>query len=286
MTDSLDFLTAGNEFLVYDKVPSIYTTHRYAPFALTDALIKEAGEKNQPILHFWTTEPYVILGMMDTKLPFLTEALESLSSFSYPYLVRNSGGLAVISDEGVLNFTLIFPEKDERLSINEGYDRMHQIIQKAFKDFPEQIDAYEIPDSYCPGDYDLSINGRKIAGIAQRRLNGGIAIMIYLSVNGDQKKRAEIIKTLYDHGLKGTETKWHFPTVKPEVMTTLEHALAHSFTVSDVKKRIKSLFLKASIELKEATFPPSVQSDYMEGLEKMTKRNKKMLPQLPLSAGG
>ncbi|SEI61162.1 octanoyl-[GcvH]:protein N-octanoyltransferase [Alkalibacterium gilvum] len=278
MTDSLDFLTTMNEFLVYDEVPSEYASHRFAPFALTDALIKEAGEKKQPILHFWTTKPHVILGMMDTKLPFLTEALENISAYGYPYLVRNSGGLAVISDEGVLNFSLIFPEEEERLSINEGYERMHQIIQTAFKDFSEDIDAYEIPDSYCPGDYDLSIEGKKIAGIAQRRLNGGIAIMIYLSVTGNQQKRSEIVKDLYTNGLKGQETKWHFPTVRPEVMTTLEKALSQSFTVLDVKERIKATFTNASIKLSDGSFPPSIQTSYMKGLEKMIKRNEKMLP--------
>ncbi|MDZ7834575.1 MAG: hypothetical protein U5K84_03760 [Alkalibacterium sp.] len=189
MTDSLDFLKTLPEFSVYDALPLDYTEHRFSHFALTDALIKEAGEKKQPILHFWTTRPYVILGMMDTKLPFLKDALQIFSSYGFPYLVRNSGGLAVVSDEGVLNFSLIFPEGDERLPINEGYDRMHHLIKTAFKDFDEHIDAYEISDSYCPGDFDLSIGGRKIAGIAQRRLKGGIAIMIYLSVSGDQQQR-------------------------------------------------------------------------------------------------
>lgn len=286
MTDSLDFLKTLPNFLVYDNVPDDYSSHRFAPFALTDALIKEAGEKKQPILHFWTTTPYVILGMMDTKLPFLTDALRIFSSYGYPYLVRNSGGLAVVSDEGVLNFSLIFPEGDERMPINEGYERMHHIIKTAFKDFDEHIDAYEIADSYCPGDYDLSINGKKIAGIAQRRLKGGIAIMIYLSVSGDQQKRAEMIRTFYDIGLKEKETKWDFPTVHPDVMTTLEEALSHTFTIEDVKERLLSVFIDASVALADGTFPPSIQSSYTEGLEKMIKRNKKMLPQSTSSAEG
>ncbi|GEK90134.1 octanoyl-[GcvH]:protein N-octanoyltransferase [Alkalibacterium putridalgicola] len=286
MTDSLNFLNTLPTFLVYDNVPDDYSSHRFAPFAFTDALIKEAGEKKQPILHFWTTRPYVILGMMDTKLPFLTDALRIFSSYGYPHLVRNSGGLAVVSDEGVLNFSLIFPEEDERMPINEGYERMHHIIKTAFKDFSEHIDAYEIPDSYCPGDFDLSIDGKKIAGIAQRRLKGGIAIMIYLSVSGDQQKRAEMIRTFYDIGLKEKETKWDFPTVHPDMMTTLEEALSHRFTVDDVKERLMSVFTDASVALADGPFPPSITASYEEGLEKMIKRNEKMLPQSPSSAEG
>lgn len=279
MTDSLAFLTALQKCLVYDDVSDEYTNHRFSPFALTDALIKEAGEKKQPLLHFWTTSPYVILGMMDTKLPFLNDALRIFSSYGYPYLVRNSGGLAVVSDDGILNFSLIFPEGETRLSINEGYERMHQIIQAAFASFNITIDAYEIPDSYCPGDYDLSINGKKIAGIAQRRLKGGIAIMIYLSVSGDQHQRAQMIRTFYDIGLKQKETKWDFPTVHPDSMTTLEMALNQSFTIEEVKKRIENVFTEAAVDLREGTFPSSIHESYVEGLEKMIKRNNKMLPQ-------
>lgn len=286
MTEALNFLSTSPKFLVYDQLPSEYSDHRFSPFALTDALIKETGEKDQPILHFWTTDPYVILGMMDTKLPFLSDALRIFSSYGYPYLVRNSGGLAVVSDEGVLNFSLIFPEGDDRLSINEGYERMHQLIQAAFASFGEHIEAYEIADSYCPGDYDLSINGKKIAGIAQRRLKGGIAIMIYLSVSGDQQKRAEMVRSFYAIGLKEKETKWDFPTVHPDVMTTLELALGHSFTVENVKERIKAVFTEAAVDLSDGPFPPSIKVSYVEGLEKMIKRNEKMLPQSTSSAEG
>ncbi|OJF92914.1 lipoate--protein ligase family protein [Alkalibacterium sp. 20] len=286
MADTLDFLNALPKFSVFDNIPINYTDHRFSHFALTDALIKEAGEKKHPILHFWTTSPYVILGMMDTKLPFLNDALQIFSSYNFPYLVRNSGGLAVVSDEDILNFSLIFPEEETRLSINDGYTRMHKIIQAAFSSFDEQIDAYEISDSYCPGEFDLSVNGKKIAGIAQRRLKGGIAIMIYLSVSGDQQKRAEMIRTFYDVGLKQKETKWDFPMVRPESMTTLEQALNHPFTVEDVKKLIKAVFTDAAVALREGYFSPSIHASYVEGLEKMVKRNQKMLPQSTCSAEG
>ncbi|MCC5895350.1 MAG: lipoate--protein ligase family protein [Alkalibacterium sp.] len=277
MTTALSFLTEYNTpFLLYDELPSFYMDHPYAPFALTDAFIKEAGDTSQPILHFWQTPPLIILGMMDTKLPFLNEALPSFATYSYPYIVRNSGGLAVVGDEGVLNFSMVFPEGDHRLPIDEAYSRMHQVIQLAFSSFKTSIDAYEIKDSYCPGDFDLSIDGRKIAGISQRRIRGGIAIMIYLSVSGDQHKRAQMIREFYDKGLKGTETKWTFPVVDPEVMTTLEEAFDTPMTIDNVKQRILAAFDPVPIQKGDIT--PSITESYKEGFEKMTTRNDKLLP--------
>lgn len=277
MTAALSFLNHYRQpYLLFDEVPSAYTAHSYAPFALTDAFIKEAGEINQPILHFWQTQPLIILGMMDTKLPFLTEALPSFSRNGYPYMVRNSGGLAVVSDEGVLNFSMIFPEEDHRLSIDEAYSRMHHVIQASFASFNQPIEAYEIAESYCPGDFDLSIEGKKIAGISQRRIRGGIAIMIYLSVFGDQRKRAHMIRDFYELGLKETETKWTFPVVDSNVMTTLEEAFGISLTISEVKQRILSVF--ETVSLHKGDITPSIQEAYKEGFEKMNARNDKLLP--------
>lgn len=278
MTASLDFLTHYKQpYYLYDSLPVDYTDHPYAPFALTDAFIKEAGEKTRPILHFWQTEPVVVLGMMDTKLPFLKDALSLFSDFSYSYLVRNSGGLAVVGDEGILNFSMIFPEEDSRLEIDEAYSRMHRLIQAAFSDKNKAIDAFEVSDSYCPGDFDLSIGGKKIAGTAQRRIRGGIAVMIYLSVNGNQTKRAEMIRSFYQKGLKGTETQWSFPDVNPDAMTTLEEAFNTSLSIENVKERLAGVFNTAGVALVSGELTPSIHSFYEEGLDKMKKRNQKFL---------
>lgn len=287
MTDSLSFLDALHSPIeLFDDLPNPYTQHTFSPFALTDAFIKEAGETKKTILHFWTTPPLIILGMMDTKLPFLTEALPVFEDYGYPYMVRNSGGLGIVSDDGILNISLIFPEENTRLPINDAYARMHELIQTAFESFGQSIDAYEISDSYCPGEYDLSINGKKIAGIAQRRIRGGIAVMIYLSVYGDQHKRAEMIRTFYDKGLQGQETKWNFPTVHPESMTTLTDALGQSFSTDDVKERILNAFTDAGFLVEPATISDTIHEAYIEGMEKMTTRNEKMLPQPPHRADG
>lgn len=267
----------SSSFSVYDANDMPYKHQHMSHFALTDALIQYSGYKKQPVLHFWSTSPLVILGMMDTKLPYFKEALSLFEEKNHAYVVRNSGGLAVVSDPGVLNISLIFPEEETRLSINAGYERMHHLINQAFASFNKKIEAVEIPDSYCPGEYDLSIDGKKIAGISQRRIKGGIAIMIYLSVNGNQNKRAEMIHDFYEKGLQNEETKWHFPTVRPEVMTTLEEAFDHKLSISEVKRRIRAVVNQPSYPLKEGQYTDRIHHQYMLGLEKMKKRNRQVL---------
>lgn len=264
-------------FLLFDSESTPFALTPSSPFALTDAFIQQTVATQQPILHFWSTNPLVILGMMDTKLPDFEPALSVLKEAQHGYVVRNSGGLAVVSDPGVLNLSLVFPEEDQRISINEGYRRMHYLIEQTFSVYGKTIDAIEIPDSYCPGEYDLSIDGRKIAGISQRRIKGGVAIMIYLSVNGDQTKRGELIRSFYQTGLAGKETKWSFPDVRPDSMTTLEEAFNTSFSVTQVKHSIALTLQNLTIQLGTGMYTESIHQNYLTGMEKMKKRNEKLL---------
>ena len=49
-----------------------------------------------------------------------------------------------------------------------------------FSDFYQPIEHFEVETSYCPGKFDLSINGKKFAGLAQSRIKNGIALYLGL----------------------------------------------------------------------------------------------------------
>lgn len=263
------------EFALYDAETMPYEDYKhFSHFALTDALIAYAGEANQPIIHFWQTTPLAILGMMDTKVGHFEEALTVFDDYKHDVLIRNSGGLGVISDPGVLNVSLIFPMKQERLSIDQGYQFMLQFIRDTFyPHFTEKtIEAFEISNSYCFGDFDLSIDGRKIAGIAQRRIQNGVAVMLYISVNGDQQKRAEMMQEFYARGLDGSEPAGRYPEIIPGVMTTLEEAYGIPFTVAEVKKMMLRHF-----DWFEGEYSVTIDEQFQDGLAKMIRRNERVL---------
>ncbi len=54
-------------------------------------------------------------------------------------------------------------------TINEAYEWMQQLIQRLSQSGAWWNRSFWVANSYCPGDYGLSIQNRKIAGIAQRR---------------------------------------------------------------------------------------------------------------------
>ena len=208
-------------------------------FGTDDTLCASVGAGHAPATaRTWVHHNTIVLGIQDTKLPFLQAGREFLAEQGYQSIVRNSGGLAVVLDEGVLNISLILPEAEKGIDINRGYDTMLLLIQNMFADFHKNIEAREIVGSYCPGSYDLSMNGKKFAGISQRRLRKGVAVQIYLCVNGSGSKRAGLIKRFYEIAKQAEQTKFAYPEIVPEVMASLSELLDENFTIADVMLRL------------------------------------------------
>ena len=212
----------------------------FSPFAITDVFTQEAGETKNAFLHFWQLDRTLILGMKDMRVPYLQQGLQSVIHSGYQPIVRNAGGLAVIADEGVLNISYIFPKSEQLRLTDEAYQVMYQLTKEALPELV--IEAFEISDSYCPGTFDLSVNGKKIAGIAQRRVKNGIAVMMYLSVNGEQQRRGELVRAFYQSGLQEQFGQDGYPPVNPDSMTTLSQLLNTEMTVDQVKGRFVALF--------------------------------------------
>lgn len=268
----------GQDFLVFSQESQSSDSDMSAPFALGEALLRAVGSPNdQPILHFWSLDQAILLGMTDTKLPDLSEGLKVFARASYRPFVRNAGGLAVVCGRGVTNFSLLFPNQtDSPISIDQAYSWMKDLIVAAFPEAEGRIEAYEIVDSYCPGDFDLSIGGKKFAGIAQRRFKGGISVLIYLSIFGDQDYRGRLIRSFYEAGQAQAASKWHFPLVNPDSMANLSDLLGIELTVQDVQDRIMASLVDMGSSLSEGLLTPQIQTDYEKALEKIQSRNLRL----------
>jgi len=235
----------------------------FNPFALTDVLTEFSGEQNQPVIHFWQLPKTLILGMKDSRVTYFYEALKIVQKENYHLLLRNAGGLGVISDSGVLNVSLILPKDTiSTLSIDDGYEAMVDWLRKtSFGNLG--LDVGEVADSYCPGKYDLSISGKKIAGIAQRRVKDGVAIMMYLSVDGDQNFRGELVRAYYQNGLK-EQFGINYPPVNPTSMTTLNDVTSFDVSIDSVKKELLQ------------TMPHNDQTDFLSNFYQLEEYQRRI----------
>ncbi|WP_409290737.1 biotin/lipoate A/B protein ligase family protein [Peribacillus sp. SCS-37] len=251
-------------------------------FAMDDTLCQSTGSGASPAAaRSWVHHSTIVLGIQDTRLPHFAESLRYLDEQGYNYIVRNSGGLAVVLDEGVLNLSLVFPETDrKKIDINRGYDTMVELVREMFLEAAGGIEAREISGSYCPGSYDLSIGGKKFAGISQRRIRNGVAVQIYLCVNGSGSGRAGLIKEFYRIGKGGRETKFDVPDIQPEVMASLSELLHIELTVQDVMLRFLRALKAHSGHIYAEGLGPVEMELYESHLARMVERNEKFGIQL------
>lgn len=246
-------------------------------FAFDDTFSESVGKDlSCSVVRTWVHQHTVILGIHDSRLPYLQDGIRYLTEErGYNAIVRNSGGLGVVLDQGVLNISLIFKGKHD-ITIDEAFSVMYLLIAKMFEDEDIEIATHEIERSYCPGKFDLSINGRKFAGISQRRVRGGIAVQIYLCVEGDGSERAEMMQSFYERALKGEETKFTYPNIEPSYMASLETLLNKKITVQDVMFQllyaIKDLGGRLNMEL----ITEEEWQLYEGYFEKMIERNAKI----------
>lgn len=251
------------------------TNHPFESFAFDDFLQHQVTSDQIPKIRFWQHTPYIILGLQDARLPQLNYGLDYLNDVGFQFIVRNSGGLGVVLDDGVLNISLILPKADFQY-IENGYDMMVELVRTMFKD--QGIEAYEIHDSYCPGTYDLSIDGKKFAGISQRRIKDGVAVQIYLSVTGSGGERATLMKDFYEYARAVDSEKFTYPVINPEHMASLNELLNRNYSVQEVEE----LTLKALEQMgaKLADFRDLSEDDktlYERFIDNIKTRNSKYM---------
>lgn len=249
-------------------------------FAIDDAIATAVGnEEVKPTARIWVHDKTIVLGIPDSRLPHLERGLEYINAENYQAVIRNSGGLAVALDKGVVNLSFILPNKGD-LSIHDGYDIMLHFIQQMFRDYTTNIQAYEIVGSYCPGDYDLSIDGIKFAGISQRRVRDGVAVQIYLDVEGNSRERASVVQKLYSLSKGDAETTYTYPDVNPAVMGTISELVDTPFTVDEVIELIKQTLQDLGAQIQTTGLISSEENVFYKRMEQMKKRNQKIVPYL------
>lgn len=246
-------------------------------FAFDDTFSESVGKDlSCNVVRTWIHQHTVILGIHDSRLPFLQDGIRYLTEERrYNAIVRNSGGLGVVLDQGILNISLLFKGKHD-ITIDEAFTVMYLLVSKMFEDEDVEIETHEIERSYCPGKFDLSINGRKFAGISQRRVRGGIAVQVYLCVEGDGSERADMMKSFYKRALKGEETKFTYPNIDPQCMASLESLLGKAITVQDVMFKLLYALKDLGGRLNMEPITDDEWQRYEGYFEKMIERNAKM----------
>jgi lipoate-protein ligase A len=192
----------------------------------------------------WRMTNALIVPARVASLPGFADASATSAARDWPVLVRATGGAPVAQFSGMLNIALAYRiAADQPWSIDDAYRHLAQILSGALEPLGLAAVTGEIADAFCPGRYDLSLQGRKIAGLAQRRkraVSGGQAILAHacLLVTGDLAEPFGALATFEDDFMPAR--KWRIDaattlgtrlaTLDPmtDVVTALQDTLCHT----------------------------------------------------------
>lgn len=224
-------------FYVQDSSDKTLVGDVLFPFAYDELLCRKIGEGAPPFVHIWRHEKAIVLGLRDRRLPHAEKAIEWLQLHGYQVGVRNSGGAAVSLDPGIVNVSIVMPNPGGRLEFKEDFELMYALLRESFSKLGLQADKGEVAGSYCPGDYDVSVGGRKICGISQRRQTKSFIVNAFVAAEGHAIRRAELIRSFYEVATGG-EAQPDVPHIRPETMATLNEVGGHGATVRTIVRAL------------------------------------------------
>ncbi|WP_370517125.1 MULTISPECIES: biotin/lipoate A/B protein ligase family protein [unclassified Salinivibrio] len=144
-------------------------------FEKEQALIQrvEQGELNEALL-LWQPDAQTLVLPAGQKWPQTPELRRALSALGWQVQSRRTGGAPVPQLPGVINvsYLTVWPNNTP-YHIRTAYQYFCTIFQSFFHQLGITTTVGDTPGSYCDGDYNLNIAGKKVVGTAQRILHLG-----------------------------------------------------------------------------------------------------------------
>jgi hypothetical protein len=117
----------------------------------------------------WTTEQALIVPSGMPTIAHYQEASDQMAGRGWPVYERDSGGDVTPQFSGILNISMTFTLSDTERNITAAYGRLTAPVIEFLKT-AYGISAYasSVDGAFCDGAHNIVIDGRKVAGTAQR----------------------------------------------------------------------------------------------------------------------
>jgi lipoate-protein ligase A len=147
-------------------VPDVRSPH--AGLALHEALADELTSRSSASkLVVWRCTAALLVTLSETRLLRFDETAAQMQAVGWPVVVRKSGGGTCPVGPGTVQIaTIEVAPPDATMGIR--YEALAKLLHSTLAWFRIDCRIAPVPGAYCPGRYDLSVEGRKIAGMAQR----------------------------------------------------------------------------------------------------------------------
>lgn len=216
-------------------------------FAKETQLLKQVqtGELAQCLMLWQADEPTLVLPA-GNKWPESAELEQTLAESGWQVLSRKTGGAPVPQCPGVINLSHMYTWPDEQpYSITQAYENLCAVLSDFFAGFKLACQAHATEHSYCDGDFNLNINGRKIVGTAQRvvlKKGGGKVVLAqaFILVDVMLEELIKPVNLCYQQCDKEER-------VKAQVHTSLSEHLSEELSIDSLYKRLSQAFIDSEL---------------------------------------
>lgn len=147
------------------------------------------GETNADFLIWRCEQSLVVPKSFSHKANFkLTQ--KYFNYIGWPIVLRETGGDLTPQYPGMLNVAIVFRSAKKAVSIRDSYLEICQPIIHALSRLGINASYGSINGAFCNGDYNVTVNNKKIAGTAQRwrqiksvdSVNQDVAILVQAAI--------------------------------------------------------------------------------------------------------
>jgi octanoyl-[GcvH]:protein N-octanoyltransferase len=264
-------LALPDNTVLYDRTDETSAYDILYPFALEELLCRKIGKGMAPVVHLWRHPKALVMGLRDSRLPQAAEAADWLERQGYQTAVRNSGGAAVPLDLGVVNVSLLLPMSQGTISHNKHFELMARLLREALHKLTSEVHHGEINGAFCPGEYDLSIAGKKFCGIAQRRQQHAVSVQAFVIVEGEGREKASLVRGFYDRAASEAKAA-DYPLVVPDSMASLSESVRKPITSEHFAESIAELLEAGGIGIDRPIADLPDENEIQEMIDLLRKR--------------
>lgn len=134
------------------------------------ALLEEvvAGRREKGCL-VWATKPCLIAPRSYLRRETFADARRKMKEIGWPVYLRPTGGDVTPQGAGTLNVSTVFRVgKEEGRNLEDIYRWLCDPLISWVKSLGKQASYGSVNQSFCDGRFNVAVDGRKLAGTAQR----------------------------------------------------------------------------------------------------------------------
>jgi lipoate-protein ligase A len=212
----------------------------------TQLISKIQADELKQCLMLWQAKQATLVLPAGKKWPESDALKSGLLRDNWLLYSRKTGGAPVPQSPGIINLSHLYLWSDDTpYSITQAYKNLCTVLHGFFLKFGLVSQAHATEFSYCDGDYNININGKKIVGTAQRVIlkKGGGKIVLAQAFILIDVLLAEIIKPVnlcYQLSDK-------VERVRAEVHTTLFDNMIKRPSIDELYQQLTQAFIDSQL---------------------------------------